>query len=632
MFRIRRIYDDLIPIDERQIAQIQQILRQQFPGATEAQIAALPEMLRNPFKHRFRAVLYVADDAQGTVRGFALAFHEPQLKFWYLDFIAAGTQGTGGGVGGALYAQVCEEVVRSGAIGLFFECAPDDDVDDKAVLKQNIARLRFYERFGARPLDNNDYRRPVWPGQRELPFLMFDDQERGKPLRRQQVREVVRAVLERKYGDVCSPEYVDAVVASFRDDPVRLRPFRYVKPNAVAASGDDAVQTPPETGATTAEGRLEARGRKADARAPAPPRPRIALVVNDKHDIHHVRERGYVEAPARVRVILKEIEKTGLFRPVPPRSFPDRHVLEVHERGFVEYLKRTCQTVPAGKSVYPYVFPIRNQARPPKELAIRAGYYCIDTFTPLNRNAYPAAKRAVDCVLTAAEEILRGDRLAYALVRPPGHHAERRSFGGFCYFCNVAIAAQFFSPHGRVAILDVDYHHGNGQEEIFYERDDVLTVSIHGHPRFAYPYFSGFQDDRGLGQGEGYNANYPLPERVDGERYRRTLAQALRRIQRFAPRFLIVALGLDTARGDPTGSWSLSASDLERNGRLIGGLRLPTLVVQEGGYRTRTLGVNARQFFVGLAAADDLRDGGKRTRNRTSGQGRTAPKGSVEAG
>jgi len=156
---------------------------------------------------------------------------------------------------------------------------------------------------------------------------------------------------------------------------------------------------------------------------------------------------------------------------------------------------------------------------------------------------------------------------------------------------------------GPVAILDIDYHHGNGQQEIFYERGDVLTISIHGHPEFAYPYFTGFEDEKGAKAGSGFNLNIPLPEQADAERYRQALGRALERIRRFAPRFLIVALGLDTAKGDPTGSWSLVARDFEENGRLIGSLRLPTLVVQEGGYRTRTLGVNARQFFAGLVQA-----------------------------
>jgi len=254
-----------------------------------------------------------------------------------------------------------------------------------------------------------------------------------------------------------------------------------------------------------------------------------------------------------------------------------------------------------GESVYPYVFPIRNAARPPKEMPVRAGYYCIDTFTPLNRNAYHAARRAVDCALTAAETLLSGYRAAYALVRPPGHHAERKTFGGFCYFNSAAVAAHYLSAQGKVAVVDVDYHHGNGTQDIFYLRGDVFTASIHGHPSFAYPYFSGFADELGEGPGQGANFNLPLPEQVDGPAYAKALERVLSRVRRFAPDYLVVCLGLDPAKGDPTGTWSLGAADFAANGRALGGLDLPTLVVQEGGYFIRSLGVNARNFFSGLA-------------------------------
>jgi acetoin utilization deacetylase AcuC-like enzyme len=282
------------------------------------------------------------------------------------------------------------------------------------------------------------------------------------------------------------------------------------------------------------------------------------------------------------------------FRRTVPFSYP------LHDEGFVAYLKKVCAGLPEGRSVYPYVFPIRNAARMPDDLPVRSGYYCIDTFTPLNRNAWLAARRAVGCALTAATAVLGGSRLAYALVRPPGHHAERRVFGGFCYLNNAAIAAHLLSKTGKVAILDIDYHHGNGQQDIFYERDDVLTVSLHGHPRFAYPYFSGFEDERGAGPGLGFNRNFPLPERVDGPTHARHLAEALAEIRAFAPRFLVVCLGLDTGKGDPTATWSLGAADFDRNGRMISALGLPTLVVQEGGYLTRSIGGHARHFFRGL--------------------------------
>lgn len=576
MFRIRRIVDDMLPIDRQELAVVQGILRNQFPGVPEAEIRDLPARLRNPLRSHFHYLLFVADDTQARVRGFAILLHDPDLQLAFLNYLASATAITGSGIGGALYQRVRDEARALRAIGLFFECAPDEEAECATPqdFRANVARMRFYERFGARPLVNNDYRLPVRPGDRGFPFLMFDDLETGRTPSRDAVRKIVRAILERKYAHMCPPEYVDRVVASFRDNPAVLRPPRYLRAQPAAA-----------------------------AARPTPTVDRqIALVVNDRHEIHHVRERGYVEAPVRVRAITQELDASGLFHRVAARHYPDSHIKAVHDRDFVDYLRRCCESTSATTSVYPYVFPIRNTARRPKELAIRAGYYCIDTFTPLHRNAYLAARAAVDCTITAADMILGGQRLGYALVRPPGHHAERRVFGGFCYLNSNAIAAHYFSRHGRVAILDVDYHHGNGQQDIFYERDDVLTISIHGHPRFAYPYFSGFEDEKGAGPGTGANVNCPLPEHLEPATYAKILERALARIARHKPSFLVVALGLDTAKGDPTGTWTLRPADFERNGHLIGRLKLPTLVVQEGGYRTRTLGANARHFFQGLVA------------------------------
>jgi acetoin utilization deacetylase AcuC-like enzyme len=472
-----------------------------------------------------------------------------------------------------LYERIRDEARHLNSVGLFFECLPDDPqlCRDPDTLKQNAARLRFYERYGARPIMNTAYETPLSPGGDNPPYLVYDNLGRSESVPRGKARQIARAILERKYHDMCPPEYVDMVVNSFRDDVIALRPSRYKRTDASASIR---------------------KVYKIDQH--------IVLVVNDRHEIHHVKERGYVEAPVRVKTILDALESLDIFAPAKIRHFAESHITAVHARGFVNYLKRVCANVEPGKSVYPYVFPIRNAARPPKELWMRAGYYCIDTFTPLNENAYAAAKRAVDCALTAADALLDGGRLAYALVRPPGHHAERNVFGGFCYFNSAAIAANYLSRHGTVAMLDIDYHHGNGAQDIFYHRADVLTISIHGHPRFAYPYFTGFKEESGAGAGEGYNLNMPLQEQVDGTRYHDALRKAVRRIVVFQAQFLVVPLGLDPAKHDPTGSWSLTTRDFLTNGRLIGELRLPTLVVQEGGYRIRSLGQNARAFFQGL--------------------------------
>jgi acetoin utilization deacetylase AcuC-like enzyme len=173
-------------------------------------------------------------------------------------------------------------------------------------------------------------------------------------------------------------------------------------------------------------------------------------------------------------------------------------------------------------------------------------------------------------------------------------------FGGFCYFNSAAIAANYLSRYGKVAMLDLDYHHGNGQQDIFYKRKDVLTISIHGHPSFAYPYFCGFTEEKGEGEGLGFNVNYPMKEQLHGGEYLKVLEKAVEKVRRFKPDYLILLLGLDTAKGDPTGTWSLGSTDFYRNGQLSGSLKIPTLVVQEGGYRNRVLGINARHFFQGF--------------------------------
>ena len=574
MFRIRRVMDDSTPANRTAIAEVQAILRAQFPKMSDEEIDKLPDQLRDPMKYRFRSIILVADDGNDRVKAFALLLYAPDLKFCYLEEISAAPGKTGGGMGSVLYDRVREEALSLGVVGLFYECLPDDPAlsPDPAIRKQNADRLRFYERFGARPIEHTAYETPLKPEYTNPPYLMFDGLGREAPPSRDQARGIVRAILERKYGDVCPPGYIDMVVNSFNDDPVRIRPPRYVR--RPPASSTDAGAKEPLW--------------------------RIPMVVNDKHDIHHVRDRGYVEAPVRIRSILGELDRSNLFERMPARHFPESYIRAVHDGALVNYIKNASRAAAPGKSVYPYVFPIRNAARPPKEASVRAGYYCIDTFTPINTNAYLAAREAVDCALTAAERLLSGRPVVYALVRPPGHHAESKAFGGFCYFNNSAIAADFLSRYGRVAVLDVDYHHGNGTQDIFYKRDDVLTVSIHGHPSFAYPYFSGFKEETGEARGEGFNLNLPLAETTSPEHYREALRQALRRVERFAPRYLVVAAGFDTAKGDPTGTWANRPDDFTEIGRMIGAAGYPTLVVQEGGYRIRTLGSNARHFFTGL--------------------------------
>ena len=455
MFRIRRLHDDILPADRQAVESVQNILRSRFQLLSEQEIAELPGLLHNPLKKGFRTILLVASNHARPVLGFALVMHFPDIRFSYLDFLSTAPGRAGGGIGGALYEQVRKEARAAGGAGLFFECLPDDPelCRDETIIDENRARLRFYERFGARPITGTRYETPLQETDDCPPLLGFDDLNSGVMPSRNKARTIVRTILERKYGHKCSPEYIAMVEKSFTDDPIRLRPARY------------------------------------GTRRPAPRAQKklaIPVVFNDNHTIHHVRERGYVEAPVRIKAILSHLDPSNMFVHVKPRRHSLDHIRAVHAHDFVSYLERVSRLA-GEKPVYPYVFPIRNAARKPKELPVRAGYYCIDTFTLITANAFLAARAAVDRGMTAAEHLLDGGPLAYALVRPPGHHAESRVFGGFCYFNTNAVAANMLAGHGRVAILDIDYHHGNGQQEIFYKRNDVLTVSIHGHPSFAYP-------------------------------------------------------------------------------------------------------------------------------------------------
>ncbi len=396
---------------------------------------------------------------------------------------------------------------------------------------------------------------------------------------------MIGAILTLRYHYDPQDPYVKRVLASVKESPVQLR-----APLAPTANGNH---------------------RKIPRRLHP-----LKVFCSAHHALHHVRERGYVERPARVDVILKALDALPDVEKLPVRNFGEGPIRAVHDADFVNYLKNACLELPKGELLYPYVFPIRRPDRPPHDKGYRAGYYCIDTFTPLSRDAYKAARSAVNVALSGAAAVLKGEPLVYSLCRPPGHHAERDTYGGFCYFCNGAIAAQYLARSvGKVAILDVDYHHGNGQQDIFFDRSDILTVSIHGHPSFAYPFFAGFADERGEGAGLGYNHNFPLAEHVGDSRYLEALDDALKVVREFKPEALVVSLGLDIAKADPTGSWSLSADGLFEVGRRIGSQKLPTLMVQEGGYNIRSLGRNAASLLSGVCAGALNR---KRARKRTT--------------
>lgn len=573
MIRFRKVTNPNLEANIRLMSKVREIIQIQFPAISQKNIDEIGQAMIHPFKYKYHSTLFIAEDIHETIKGFALLLHFSDQQICYLDYIAVSPGRSSSGLGGAIYERVREEAASLNAFGIFFECLPDDPdmCRDKSVLAQNEKRLAFYERFGARPIANTLYELPVNPEDDCPPYLMFDGLGKNEVIPREKARKIIQAILERVYRDYCSSEYTKKVVSSIEDDPVTLRPPKYTRRRNL-----DSFKISVEE------------------------KNKILCIVNNRHSIHHVKERGYVESPVRIENILKELDKTGLFKYITAREYPEKFITDVHDIHFFNYFKKICKNLPEGKSVYPYVFPIRNSTRAPVELSVRAGYYCFDTFTPINQNAFLAARWGVNCVLTACDAILSGNKAAYVLTRPPGHHAERSVFGGFCYFNNCAIAANYLSSFGNVAILDIDYHHGNGQQQIFYHRNDVLTISIHGHPSFAYPYFSGFEEEKGEEKGHGFNFNFPLAERITYDQYSKTLKKAINLIQDFKPEFLILALGFDAAKKDPTGTWDFISENFQSTGKLIGSNSFQTLIIQEGGYKNQSLGINARNFFNGF--------------------------------
>jgi acetoin utilization deacetylase AcuC-like enzyme len=238
----------------------------------------------------------------------------------------------------------------------------------------------------------------------------------------------------------------------------------------------------------------------------------------------------------------------------------------------------------------------------PGPISMRLGWWCFETTTPLTHGTYDAARSSVDVALTAAQHVLDGDAVAYGLCRPPGHHAPRAAYGGYCFFNNAAIVADHVAATtgSKVTVLDVDYHHGNGTQQIFYGRDDVQFVSLHGDPARAYPYISGFTEETGTGSGLGATTNYPLAARTSDDDYLAALSSACDEISAFGSEFVVVSLGLDTYYDDPISDLAVSPDGFESSGDLVRQLGLPTVVLQEGGYATDELGENVHRWLTGI--------------------------------
>ena len=369
---------------------------------------------------------------------------------------------------------------------------------------------------------------------------------------------------------------------------------------------------------------------------------RVKAVYTPRHRAHDVTHETYLGLPipahevvARAELIREALVADGSFEIVQPTDHGLEPILGVHDPGLVRFLESAWTDVIASRIERDYLVADTYPSRPmfegmgpeataalrePSAVEGRAGWWGLDTSNPIVAGTYDAAGGAVDVALTTADLVLGGEAIAYGLCRPPGHHAARSMAAGYCFFNNAAIAADAIAGQtgGRVAVLDVDFHHGNGTQQIFWRRGDVLYVSLHGDPARAYPFFLGYADERGEGEGSGANLNFPLPAGTDDDAYLATLDRALERIAESSGEILVVSLGFDTYRGDPICDFALTTPVYEEVGRRVAALGRRLVVLQEGGYHLGSLGANAVAWLSGAASgaasgAPDREPGGVAT-------------------
>jgi acetoin utilization deacetylase AcuC-like enzyme len=339
----------------------------------------------------------------------------------------------------------------------------------------------------------------------------------------------------------------------------------------------------------------------------------VQTIYSDAHRAHRIEVELYgnelvpcFETPARADSVLAQVIDIGLGPVIAPTDHGLGPIEAIHAPDYVAFLETAWRDwVAAGGEgdAFSGCTPMGDMSRRiPASIHGRLGYYSFDSSAPITSGTWTAVHAAAQVALTAADLLTDGERSAFALCRPPGHHASKAYFGGYCYLNNAAIAAQSLLDRGlkRVAILDVDFHHGNGTQSIFYDRDDVYFASIHGDPNEEYPYFSGHAEETGLGRGAGFTANFPLPSGTAPERWFEALDAALSRIRTQRPESLVVSLGVDTFERDPISSFRLRSEDYLRLGAALRPLGLPVLFVMEGGYALDAIGVNVTNVLSGF--------------------------------
>ena len=338
----------------------------------------------------------------------------------------------------------------------------------------------------------------------------------------------------------------------------------------------------------------------------------MITVYSEDHKLHHGRAelidgqlKPPVEKPERAEMILRSVQEVGLGEVIPPEDFGLEPILRAHSPEFVTFLQTAYgewAEIFGERDALPLNWAVRGfTPKIPKTVEGKLSYYSFDAATPITAGTWQAATSSANVALTGQRLISSGEPAAFALCRPPGHHAAADLYGGYCFLNNAAIAAQAFAEEGKhVALLDVDYHHGNGTQSIFHGRSDIFYISLHADPAYDYPYFSGYADERGVGEGEGFNLNLPLPLGTDWGDYKKALQTALMRIENFAPDVLLVSLGVDSFVDDPISSFTLQAQDFSELGARSASLGLPTLFVMEGGYAVKTLGKNVTNVLTGF--------------------------------